>query len=66
MAGMITRDTLWEPVLASWLLAMKSDDGKSATFSHWPRLDTVFVTQACISLRALVGCQGLQEGIFKG
>ena len=31
--------------LASWFLAMKSEEENKATFSHWPRLDTLFVTQ---------------------
>ena len=39
--------------LASWFLAIKSDEGNKATFSHWPRLDTLFATQAWISLRRL-------------
>ena len=25
-----------EPCLASWFLAMKSEEGNKATFSHWP------------------------------
>ena len=29
---------------------MKSEEGNKATFYHWPRLDTLFVTQASISL----------------
>ena len=45
-AGIVTGDRLWEPSLASWLLAMKSEEGNKATFSHWPRLDTLFATQA--------------------
>ena len=32
---------------------MKSEEGNQATFSHWPRLDTLFATQAWISLRHL-------------
>ena len=27
-------------------LAIKSEEGNKATFSHWPRLDTLFATQA--------------------
>ena len=38
-AGIVTGDTLCEPSLASWFLAIKSE-GNKATFSHWPRLDT--------------------------
>ena len=36
-----------------WFLAMKSEEGNKATFSHWPRFDTLFATQAWISLRRL-------------
>ena len=32
---------------------MKSEERNKATFSHWPRLDTLFATQAWISLRCL-------------
>ena len=32
---------------------MKSEEGNKETFSHWPRLDTLFMTQAKISLRRL-------------
>ena len=32
---------------------MKSEEGNKATFSHWPRLDTLFATQAWILLRRL-------------
>ena len=39
-AGIVTGDTLCEPSLASWFLAIKSEEGNKATFSHWPRLDT--------------------------
>ena len=35
------------------VLGMKSEEGNKATFSHWPRFDTSFATQACISLRHL-------------
>ena len=45
-AGIVTRDTLWEPSFASWFLAMKSEEGNKATFSDQPRLDTLFATQA--------------------
>ena len=33
-AEIVTRDTLWEPSLASWFLAVKSEDGNKVTFSH--------------------------------
>ena len=29
---------------------MKSEEGNKETFSHWPKLDTWFATQAWISL----------------
>ena len=45
-AGIVTGDTLWEPSLASWFLAIKSEEGNKATLFHWPRLDTLFATQA--------------------
>ena len=32
---------------------MKSKEGNKATFSHWPRLVTLFATQAWISLWCL-------------
>ena len=32
--------------LASWFLVMKSEEGNKVAFSHWPRLDTLFATQA--------------------
>ena len=32
---------------------MKSEEGNKAIFSHWPRLDTLFATQAQILLRCL-------------
>ena len=32
---------------------MKSEEGNKATFSHWPRLDTLFATQAWMSLQRL-------------
>ena len=32
---------------------MKSEKWNKATFSHWPRLDTLFATQGQISLRRL-------------
>ena len=40
-AGIAIGDTLWEPSLARWFLAIKSEEGKSAIFSHWPKLDTL-------------------------
>ena len=43
-ARIITEDAHWEPSLASWFLAMKSEEGKKATFSHWPKFDALFAT----------------------
>ena len=45
-AGIVTADKILEPSLASWFLAMKYEEGNNATFSHYPRLDTLFATQA--------------------
>ena len=51
-AGKVTGDTLSEPSLASWILAMKSEEGNKATFSHRPRLDTLFLTQVWKKIKA--------------
>ena len=64
-AGIVTGDTLWEASLASWFLAMKSDEGNKATFSYWPRLDTLFATQACISLRRLLEAKASKKAVLK-
>ena len=64
-AGIVTRDTLWEPSLASWFLAVKSEEGNKTTFSHWPRLDTLFATQAWISLRRLPGAKASKKAVFQ-
>ena len=45
-AGIVTGDTPSAPSLASWFLAMKSEEGNEATFSHWPKLDILFATKA--------------------
>ena len=39
-AGIVTGGTLWETSLACWFLAINSEEGNKATFSHLPRLDT--------------------------
>ena len=52
-AGIVIGDTLWEPSLASWFFTIKSEEGNKATFFHWPRLDTLFASQAWILLRRL-------------
>ena len=41
---------------------MKSEEGNKATFSHWPRLDTLFATQAWILLRRLPEAKVSFEG----
>ena len=64
-AGIVTRDTLWEPSLANWFLAIKSEEGNKATFSHWPRLDTLFATQAWISLRRLPGAKASKKAVLR-
>ena len=64
-AGIVTGDTLWEPSLASWFLAIKSEEGNKATFSHWPRLDTLFVTQAWISLQHLLEAKASKKAVLR-
>ena len=63
-AGIVTGDTLREPSLASWFLAMKSE-GNKTTFSHWPRLDTLFATQAWISLWRLPEAKASKKAVFR-
>ena len=36
-AGIVTGDTLCEPSLASWLLAMKSEEGNKAIWAIWAK-----------------------------
>ena len=64
-AGIVTRDTLWEPSLASWFLAIKSEEGNKATFSDWPRLDSLFATQAWISLRRLPEAKAGKKAVLR-
>ena len=64
-AGIVTGDTLWEPSLASWFLAIKSEEGNKATFSHWPRLDTLFATQAWISLWRLLEAKASKKAVLR-
>ena len=47
------------------VLAMKSDEGNKATFSHWPRLDTLFATQALISLRRLPEAKASKNAVLR-
>ena len=54
-AGIVTRDTLWEPSLASWFLVKKTTEGNMVTFSHWPKLDT------CLQPRREFRCGALPE-----
>ena len=44
---------------------MKSEEGKKATFSHWPRLDTLFATQAWISLRCLPKAKASKKAVLR-
>ena len=53
-AGIVTGDTLREPSLASWFLAMKAEERKMANFSNWPKLDTLFENPGMRSQR--LGC----------
>ena len=64
-AGIVTGDTLREPSLASWFLAMKAEEGNKATFSHWPRLDTLYATQAWISLRRLPEAKASKKAVLR-
>ena len=64
-AGIVTGDTLCEPSLASWFLAIKSEEGNKATFSHWPRLDTLLATQAWIPLRRLPEAKASKKAVLE-
>ena len=64
-AGIVTGDTLWEPSLASWFLAVKSEEGNKATFSHWPRLDTLFAKQVWISLWRLPEAKASKKAVLR-
>ena len=44
---------------------MKSEEGNKATFSHWPRLDTLFATQAWILLRHLPEASSFESKMFE-
>ena len=44
---------------------MKSEEGNKATFSHWPRLDTLFVTQAWISLWHLPKAKASKKAVLR-
>ena len=47
------------------ITAMKSEEGNKATFSHWPRLDTLFATQAWISLRRLPEAKASKKVVLR-
>ena len=44
---------------------MKSEEGNKATFSHRPRLDTLFATQAWISLRCLPEAKASTKAVVR-
>ena len=44
---------------------MKSEEGNKVTFSHWPRLDTLFATQAWISLRRLPEAKASKKAVLR-
>ena len=44
---------------------MKSDEGKRANFSHCPKLETLFVTQAWILLRPLPEAEAGNGAVLK-
>ena len=44
---------------------MKSEEGNKETFSHWPRLDTLFATQARISLRHLPEAKASKKAVLR-
>ena len=43
---------------------MKSEEGNKATFSHWPRLDTLFATQARILLWRLLEAKTSKKAVL--
>ena len=51
----------WPPSLVSWFLAKKSEEGNKATFSHWPKLDTLFSNPGMNFAAALAGGQRFCE-----
>ena len=51
--------------LASWLLAIKSEEGYKVTFSHWPKLDTLFATQAWILLWRLPEAKASKKAVLR-
>ena len=44
---------------------MKSEEGNKVTFSHWPRLDTLFATQAWISLQRLPEDKASKKAVLR-
>ena len=52
-------------LLASWYLAIKSEEGKRATFSQRPKLDTLLATQVWILLRCLMEAKNTKKAVLK-
>ena len=44
---------------------MKSEGGNKATFSHWPRLDTLFATEASILLQYLPEAKSSKKAVLR-
>ena len=44
--------------------ALKSEKGNKATFCHWPKLDTLFATQAWISVRYMLEARASKKAVF--
>ena len=44
---------------------MKSEEENKATFSYWPRLDTLFATQTWILLRRLPEAKASQKAVLQ-
>ena len=44
---------------------MKSGEGNKETFSQWPRLDTLFATQAWILLRRLQETKASKKAVLR-
>ena len=47
-------------------MAIKSEEVKRATFSHWPKLDTLFPAHAWISVWHLPEAKASKKAVFKG
>ena len=44
---------------------MKFEEGKRLTFSHWPKLNPLFATQAWISLQCLQEAKSSKKAVFR-